>query len=50
LATSAIGLAIGERQRYRGCVLTFSSIPITAERIANRRFTSTLIAGRAARL
>jgi hypothetical protein len=47
---SAIGLAIGERQRYRGCVLSFTTAPVTAERIANRRFTSTLIAGRAARL
>jgi hypothetical protein len=47
---SAIGLAIGERQRYRGCVLNFTTAPVTAKRIANRQLTSTLIAGRAARL
>jgi hypothetical protein len=49
-AQSAIGLAIGERQRYRGCVLSFTTTEPAPERLADRRFESTLIAGRATRL
>ncbi|MGE0687734.1 MAG: hypothetical protein AB7P33_13395 [Dehalococcoidia bacterium] len=49
-ALNAIGLAIGERQRYRGCVLSFTTTETTPERPADRRFESTLIAGHATRL
>jgi hypothetical protein len=48
-AANAIGLAIGERQRYRGCVLSFTTTASTPGRLADRRFESTLIAGRATR-
>jgi hypothetical protein len=48
-ATYAIGLAIGERQRYRGCVLSFTTTASTPGRLADRRFESTLIAGRTTR-
>jgi hypothetical protein len=48
-AANAIGLAIGERQRYRGCVLSFTTTASTPGRLADRRFESTLIAGRTTR-
>jgi hypothetical protein len=48
-AANAIGLAIGERQRYRGCVLSFTTTTSTPGRLADRRFESTLIAGRTTR-
>jgi hypothetical protein len=47
---AAVGLAIGERQRYRGCVLCFTTSPQPFQPLADRRFESTLIAGRAERL
>jgi hypothetical protein len=48
--STAIGLAIGERQRYRGCVLSFTTTETAPQRIAGRRFQSSLITGRASRL
>ena len=49
-AAAAVGLAIGERQRYRGCVLRFTSDDQMPPALADRRFEPTLIAGRAALL
>ncbi len=46
----AVGLAIGERQRYRGCVVTFTSTPITSISPADDRFQTSVIAGAAQRL
>jgi len=49
-AEAAVGLAIGERQRYRGCVLRFTDQQQTPADLADRRFETALIAGRATRL
>lgn len=46
----AVGLAIGERQRYRGCVVTFTSTPITSISPADDRFQTSVIAGAAQQL
>jgi hypothetical protein len=44
-AASAVGLAIGERQRYRGCVIGFANALIVPQRIADSRFETAVIAG-----
>lgn len=41
----ALGLAIGERQRYRGCVLTFTDAPTILIRPEAARYQTSLIAG-----
>lgn len=45
---AAIGLAIGERQRYRGCVIAFTSSPTTVQ--PDDRFAPSLISGAIERL
>ena len=47
---SAAGLAIGERQRYRGLALALSQQPLAALRPAELQLTSSLICGRLSRL
>jgi hypothetical protein len=47
---SAVGLAVGERQRYRGCVVRFSADEFVLPAPPNGRFVASLIAGHARRL
>lgn len=47
---AVIGLAVGERQRYRGCVLRFSDSPVSASRPADDRFGTSLVTGATQRL
>jgi hypothetical protein len=44
---SVIGLAVGERQRYRGAGLVFASQPIVTKLPSDNRFGSTLVTGAA---
>ncbi len=44
---AVVGLAIGERQRYRGCVIRFASTPIVPQPIDDPRFETAVIAGQA---
>lgn len=44
-SAAMIGLAVGERQRYRGCVLRFNETAISPSRPDDDRFTTSLIAG-----
>ena len=48
--SAAVGLAIGERQRYRGCVLRFTDTYETPDALADRRFETALIVGLVRRL
>ena len=43
----AIGLAVGEKQRYRGAALAFADRPLAAQRPQEARFGATLVYGRA---
>jgi hypothetical protein len=45
--SSDVGLAVGEKQIYRGAALAFGANPIAAERPDASRFRTTLIAGTA---
>jgi hypothetical protein len=45
--SSDVGLAIGEKQMYRGAAIAFSAGPISTERPDTTRFRTTLIAGTA---
>jgi len=45
--SGAVGLAVGEKQIYRGAALAFAADPIAAERPDTPKFRSTLIAGAA---
>jgi hypothetical protein len=44
-SSSVVGLAVGEKQMYRGVALAFANTPIAAEHPDASRFRSTLIAG-----
>jgi len=44
-SSSVVGLAVGEKQMYRGAALAFGAARIAAERPEASRFRSTLIAG-----
>lgn len=46
-SSSVVGLAVGEKQMYRGAALAFGATPIAAERPDDTRFRSTLITGTA---
>lgn len=49
-AARAVGLAAGERQRFRGVALAFTATPFAPERPAEGRFGATLVWGRTRRL
>ena len=46
----AIGIAVGEKQRYRGAALAFGGNALAAERPAGGAFSATLVRGAARRL
>jgi hypothetical protein len=48
--SAAIGIAVGEKQLYRGAALVFSEVPHTAKRPDTGRFRTTLISGKMRRL
>jgi hypothetical protein len=41
------GMAVGERQRFRGIGLAFADAQMTPVKVADERFASTLVAGKA---
>jgi hypothetical protein len=45
-ASAVVGLAVGERQRYRGLALAFGDEPFSACPAVDQRFGSTLVTGR----
>jgi len=46
-AGSVVGMAMGERQRFRGVGLAFGDEPLTPAKVGGERFTSTLVTGKA---
>jgi phytoene dehydrogenase-like protein len=46
-ADSVVGLAVGERQRYRGLALAFSDQALQASEAIEARFSATFVAGKA---
>jgi hypothetical protein len=44
---SVVGIAMGERQRFRGVGLAFGDAPLTPVKVSDERFTSTLVMGKA---
>ncbi len=49
-AGSVLGMAVGERQRFRGVGLAFGDEPLAPAKLGGERFKSTLIMGKARRL